>query len=64
MSELLCDYGVRTADNSADVVNDVADMFDVKNRGKARATETSRSRYAASENTKDLSSMGATGEVG
>ncbi|OYD60799.1 hypothetical protein [Rhodococcus sp. OK302] len=39
-----------TADNSAAVVDDVANMFEMKDRGTARVTETSRSRYAASEN--------------
>lgn len=39
-----------TADNSADVVNDVANAFEMKDRGTARVTETTRSRYAASEN--------------
>ncbi len=39
-----------TADNSADVVNEVASMFDMKERGAARVTETTRSRYAKSEN--------------
>ncbi|NMM90899.1 hypothetical protein B2J88_42400 [Rhodococcus sp. SRB_17] len=39
-----------TADNSAAVVDDVANAFEMKDRGTARVTETSRSRYAASEN--------------
>jgi len=39
-----------TADTSADVVKDVATMFDVQDRGKSRVTETTRSKYAAAEN--------------
>ncbi|MQP33545.1 hypothetical protein GEO20_16425 [Rhodococcus erythropolis] len=39
-----------TADNSSAVVDDVANAFEMKDRGTARVTETSRSRYAASEN--------------
>ncbi|WP_137726572.1 hypothetical protein [Prescottella subtropica] len=39
-----------TADTSADVVKDVAAMFDVQDLGKSRITETTRSQYAAAEN--------------